>query len=173
MGIFIPALMLARGSQVVAADETTVLEVTRIKEYQTEQIVVLHADSAAPFKTTANHRMILPMGNGSSANCEVLAGDLQAGMMVMGSTGITRRLTKVETLAQQALVLGITFNPDQAVAAFPPPPEVIVSKGLAPRMRRPTRRSGMNRRGRGSIDRGMGEDCNLSLPDTAPGEYQD
>ena len=59
-------------------------------------------------------------------------------------------------------VVAITFHPDKAVACFLPPEEpLVLTKGLTPK---PIRRG--IRRG------GAGHEL-VSLPDTAPGEYED
>ena len=59
-------------------------------------------------------------------------------------------------------VLAITFYPDKAVACFLPPQEpLVLTKGLTPK---PTRRG---------IRHGSGAHELMSLPDTAPGEYED
>ena len=61
-------------------------------------------------------------------------------------------------------VLAITFYPDKAVACFLPPQEpLVLTKGLTPK---PFRRG----KGKG---RSSASHETVSLPDTAPGEYQD
>lgn len=59
-------------------------------------------------------------------------------------------------------VLAITFNPDKAVAAFPPPEEpVLLTKGLT---QKKMRRGGMGNRTQAEV---------MSMPDTAAGDYMD
>ena len=61
-------------------------------------------------------------------------------------------------------VLAITFHPDKAVACFLPPQEpLVLTKGLTPKP---------FRRGKGKSRCAAGHET-VSLPDTAPGEYQD
>ena len=68
-------------------------------------------------------------------------------------------VTCTQVKAQE--VFAITFRPDKAVACFLPPQEpLVLSKGLTEKT---------TRRGKGKGRSGELE----SLPDTAPGEYED
>ena len=71
-------------------------------------------------------------------------------------------LSAFQSQVEDQEVLAITFNPDKAVACFPPPQQpVLLTKGRAPKR---IRRGGMNGRGvKGEV---------MSIPDTA-GEYED
>ena len=71
------------------------------------------------------------------------------------------KLPPVITQVEAQEVLAITFHPDKAVACFLPPQEpLVLTKGLTPK---PIRRG---------IRRGAGHEL-MSLPDTAPGDYED
>lgn len=170
--IYLPAAMLARGSKIVAADGISELEVTAVTAQQSVEITQLHVgEEVPPLRTTPNHRIMIPGRDGDTQAGYVPAGELSTGDSVMCALDVIRQLTHVETRPEATSVFAISFHPDEPVAAFRPPPNVILSLGLPSRRRR-TRRSGMNRRGRqhGQDDNA---DDNISIPDTAPGPYAD
>eukprot|EP00442_Polarella_glacialis_P021766 CAMPEP_0115111570 /NCGR_PEP_ID=MMETSP0227-20121206/40117_1 /TAXON_ID=89957 /ORGANISM="Polarella glacialis, Strain CCMP 1383" /LENGTH=253 /DNA_ID=CAMNT_0002510959 /DNA_START=132 /DNA_END=894 /DNA_ORIENTATION=+ len=153
----LPALMLVRGSTVEAADGMTVLEVTSVRRHQTQQLTELQAGDAT-IRITPNHRIVTAEG------AVALAMDLRVGDYVLCSSGL-KQLTSVETWDEEAEVFAITFSP----ATFLPPPGMVLSLGQAASMGR-TRRSGMNRRGQHNA---ASSNDMVSIPDTAPGAYQD
>jgi len=157
----LPALMLVRGSTVEAADGMTVLEVTSVRRHQTQQVTELQAGDAT-IRITPNHRIVTAEG------AVALAMDLRVGDYVLCSSGL-KQLTSVETWDEEAEVFAITFSPDEAVATFLPPPGMVLSLGQAASTGR-TRRSGMNRRGQHNA---ASSNDMVSIPDTAPGAYQD
>jgi len=169
LGVFFQSAQdLVRGSFVASADETRTLEVTGVRAHPAEQVVHLHAgEGVAPLKVTPSHRVAVSVDAAGNLDFRP-AGELQEGDRVLCSGGTARELTRVEILAaEEATAIEISFHPDEAVAVFHPPCEVILTKGQAPQNRRsrPCRRSGMNRRGRGALPDQGGEQ--LSVPDTA------
>jgi hypothetical protein len=138
---FVAARDLSRGSLVIAADGETILEVTSIKEEQTQTVVELHAEGAAPFKTTASHRVMVPAYGAKPI--AVRAGDIKEGAFVLCTANVAEKVTQVKTLDEEASIVAVSFKPDEAVAAFLPPPSVILTKGLT---FKPTRRGGMNKK---------------------------
>jgi len=158
---------LVKGSFVTNADETRTIEVIGINSHPAEHVVHLHAgENVTPLKVTSSHRVLVP-GDTADALDVCLAANLKEGDRVICSGGITRELTHVAHLTEEAQVLEITFRPDEAVAVFHPPSEAILTKGQAPqnKARKPCRRSGMNRRGRSACPGVEGKQ--LSVPDTA------
>jgi len=150
---FLSGSDLVRGSLVVAADGITVLEVKDIEKYFANEIMELEAGDFK-MKVTPSHRVLAPsQGTTDVSPVEIRAEKLQVGDHVLCSGGSVKKLTQVAKLPVQVEVLAITFYPDEAVAVFLPPTEPILTKGHFPvRIRRPTRRSGMNKRGWGKHD---------------------
>jgi len=138
---FVAAGDLSRGSHVVAADGRTILEVASVKQEQTSKVIELHAEDAAPFKTTASHRVMVPAYGAKPI--AIRAGDIQEGAFVLCTANVAKKVTQVKTLDETASVVAVSFKPDEAVAAFLPPPSMILTKGLT---FKPTRRGGMNKK---------------------------
>mmetsp|Transcript_51016 Transcript_51016/g.163256 ORF Transcript_51016/g.163256 Transcript_51016/m.163256 type:complete len:725 (+) Transcript_51016:72-2246(+) len=158
---------LVKGSFVANADETRTLEVISIKAHPAEHIVQLDAGGdVAPLKVTPSHRVAVP-GDTACGLDFCPAGNLKEGDRVLCSGGTARELTHAAILTEEATVMEILFHPDEAVAVFHAPSEMILTKGQDPqnKTKKPCRRSGMNRRGRGALPGQEGEQ--LSVPDTA------
>lgn len=168
---FLHAQDLGRGSLVMAADNRTVLEVIDVVQLPAQSILQLEADGAI-LKVIASHRVMVPSSDGVGQHSEALAGELRAGDWVICSSGTARQLSRVEALEEQEPVMAITFQPDEAVAAFQLP-EAILTRGQVARPKRATRRSGMHRRGRGRTTDQTGGNDQWSIPATAAGEYSD
>ncbi|CAE7541410.1 unnamed protein product [Symbiodinium sp. CCMP2592] len=159
---------LQKGSQVVAGDGKTLLEVVEIsKEAQAGEVVDLWA-GAAMLRVTPDHRVQVPDESGEAGRVYVPAGNLKAGDFVMLDAGEPVALTSAETRPMECKVLKIVFKPDLPVAVFSSP-TCILSKG---HKKKPTtaRRGGMCQRGKEAVDP---IDEGASIPDTAAGEYMD
>ena len=159
---------LQKGSQVLAGDGKTVLEVVEIsKEGQATEVVDLQA-GAATLRVTPDHPVQIPDERGEPGRHVYMpAGKLKAGDFVMLDSGEPVALTSVEPQAMECKVLKIVFKPDLPVAVFSSP-SCILSKGHKKKPQ--VRRSGMGGRGKGSADP---MDGGASIPDTAAGEYMD
>eukprot|EP00418_Pyrodinium_bahamense_P079962 CAMPEP_0179062144 /NCGR_PEP_ID=MMETSP0796-20121207/26781_1 /TAXON_ID=73915 /ORGANISM="Pyrodinium bahamense, Strain pbaha01" /LENGTH=702 /DNA_ID=CAMNT_0020759051 /DNA_START=1 /DNA_END=2109 /DNA_ORIENTATION=+ len=167
--VFLAGRDLMKGSLVEGAIGNCVLEVVKIAKHQAEEIVELQVGDFT-LEITPSHRVLIPGFAGTaSETSEVEAGRLQVGDLVMCSDGKARHVVRTELMKQRTEVLEITFIPDEAVAVFLPPDRAILTKGHLPKARKATRRSGMNRRGQRDIAR----DASMSIPDTAPGEYEE
>lgn len=150
---------LQRGAKILSADGD-LIEVIKAEVQKTTKLVELELDQAVPFSTTPNHRIMVP-SDGDDATVKAI--DLKLGSWVMCSDGMAKKVIGMKLIhVESQEVLAITFHPDKAVACFPPPQEpLVLTKGLTPK---PIRRG--IRRG------GAGHEL-VSLPDTAPGEYED
>ena len=157
---------LQKGSQVLAGDGKTVLEVVDIsKEAQTTKVVVLQAGGAT-LRVTPDHPVQVPNEGGNAGRPLCMpAGKLKVGELVMLDSGEAVALTSAETLAMECNVLKIVFKPDLPVAVFSSP-SCILSKG---HQKLQTRRGV---RGRGK-EAAHPTDEGASIPDTAAGEYMD
>merc|ERR1712007_72498 len=146
---FQTAHSLQRGSEVLAADETTTLEVTKVVLHKAKNVTYLEAGEAK-LTVSGNHRMMVPNG-------EVRAAELNIGDEVMCrvSSGeiMPQALTDVLVLVDDEAdpeVLEATFRPDLPVAVFQHPTSTMLCKG-----------SKMKR-----IRRGLRKSCRNSIPDT-------
>ena len=159
---------LQKGSQVLAGDGKTVLEVVEIsKEGQATEVVDLQA-GAATLRVTPDHPVQIPDERGEPGRHVYMpAGKLKAGDFVMLDSGEPVALTRVEPQAMECKVLKIVFKPDLPVAVFSSP-SCILSKGHKKKSQ--VRRSGMGGRGKDSANP---MDGGASIPDTAAGEYMD
>ena len=168
MDLFREGRDLQKGSQVLAGDGKTVLEVVEIsKEGQATEVVDLQADSAT-LRVTPDHPVQIPDESGEPGRHVYMpAGKLKAGDFVMLDSGEPVALTSAETQPSECKVLKIVFKPDLPVAVFSSP-SCILSKGHKKKSQ--VRRSGMGMRGKDSIDP---MDGSASIPDTAAGEYMD
>ena len=168
---------LHKGSQVVAADGKTVLEVVEIKEAQATQVVDLHVGTDM-LRVTPDHRVQVPDGGGKLD--ETLyrpAGQLEEGHSVILESGEAAKLTAVHLKEMDCKVLKIVFQPDLPVPVFSGP-TCILSKGHGghEKKSRGVRRGGMCQRGREASDPTDGAfdpTEGASIPDTAAGEYMD
>ena len=154
---------LQKGSQVLAGDGKTVLEVVDIsKEAQTTKVVDLQAGSAT-LRVTPDHPVQVPNEGGNAGRPLCMpAGKLKVGELVMLDSGEPVALTSAETLAVECKIV---FKPDLPVAVFSSP-SCILSKG---HQKLQTRRGV---RGRGK-EAAHPTDEGASIPDTAAGEYMD
>mmetsp|Transcript_119649 Transcript_119649/g.217395 ORF Transcript_119649/g.217395 Transcript_119649/m.217395 type:complete len:430 (+) Transcript_119649:80-1369(+) len=160
---FVSARDLSRGSLVVAADAKTSLQVISIKEDETLKVIELHAEDAAPFKTTASHRVMVPAYG--TKPIAIRAGDIKEGAFVLCTANIAKKVIQVKTLDEKASIVAISFMPDEPVAAFMPPSSMILTKGLT---FKPTRRGGMHKK----LSKSIEPDCDLMSLKTE-GEYED
>ena len=157
---------LQKGSQVLAGDGKTFLEVVEIsKEARTTKVVDLQAGTAT-LRVTPDHPVHVPNEGGNAGRPLCMpAGKLKVGDFVTLDSGEPVALTSAETLPMECNVLKIVFKPDLPVAVFSSP-SCILSKG---HQKLQTRR-GVRGRGKEAahpVDEGA------SIPDTAAGEYMD
>lgn len=164
---FLQCQDLVPGSRIVAADDATILEVTKIEMREADHIVMLKAGDAV-LRVTPCHRVVALADDSDNVTEDVCAGKLLKGRRILGSGGVPMELTEVQTVSEQIKVFEIAFHPDMPVKAFEPP-AAILTKGQAFK-KNSIRRGGMNRRGKAG---GGGYECNQSIPNTAPGEYAD
>ena len=167
MDVFREGSDLQEGSQVLAGDGETVLEVVEIsKEARTKKVVDLQA-GAATLRVTPDHPVQVPDENGQ-AGCRLYmpAGKLKVGDFVMLDSGEPVALTTAETLPMECKVLKIVFKPDLPVAIFSSP-SCILSKGHKKLQKRRSLRGRRGQEPADPIDEGA------SIPDTAAGEYMD
>ncbi|OLP91011.1 Carnosine synthase 1 [Symbiodinium microadriaticum] len=166
MDVFREGSDLQIGSQVLAGDGETVLEVVEIKEARATEVVDLKA-AGATLLVTPDHPVPIPNAEGKAGGHHCLpAGKLKVGDFVMNSSGEPVALTTAETLAMECKVLKIVFKPDLPVAVFPNPSSCILSKGQKKSQKRRSVR-GRGQQAADPIDEGA------SIPDTAAGEYTD
>eukprot|EP00435_Cladocopium_sp_Y103_P034801 s888_g9.t1 len=158
-GVWAAAKDLQKGAKIVSADGD-LIDVIKVEVQKTTKLVELELDQAVPFSTTPNHRIMVP-SDGDDATVKAI--DLKLGSWVMCSDGMAKKVIGMKLIPVESQeVVAITFHPDKAVACFLPPQEpLILTKGLTPK---PIRRG---------IRRGGGSHELMSVPDTAPGEYED
>ena len=168
MDFFCEGRDLQKGSQVVAGDGKTVLEVVEIsKESQATEVVDLQAGSAT-LRVTPDHPVQVPDESGKAGHHLYMpAGKLKAGDLVMLDSGEPVPLIMAEARPFESKVLKIVFNPDVPVAVFSSP-SCILSKGHKKKLQA-GRRGGMCQRVKEVSDPMDG----ASIPDTAAGEYMD
>ena len=166
MDVFREGSDLQIGSQVLAGDGETVLEVVEIKEARTTEVVDLKA-AGATLLVTPDHPVLVPDAGGKGG-CHLYmpAGKLKVGDFVMNNSGEPVALTTAETLPTECNVLKIVFKPDLPVAVFPNPSSCILSKG----QKKSQNRRSVRGRGQAAVDP---IDGGASIPDTAAGEYTD
>lgn len=107
---------------------------------------------------------MVPYGNQPHA---VAAKDLQIGSFVLCSDTMARKVSCITTLGEEREVLAIAFKPDEPVAVFEAPIEMVMTKGLRGKA---TRRSGMNKRASPQPDQSVQVS---EFVGTASGEYRD
>ena len=167
---------LKKGSQVVAGDDETILEVAKNPEISKATDIVRLQAGAAILQVTQDHLLQVPdlksleegvadvthVKEGAGIAKYVAAGTLKEGDFVMLDSGEPVALTSVESWSADCEVLKMVFEPDLPVACFTCPP-CILSKGHA-NFR--TRRGGMCQRGKGIPDMYQTADSS-SIPVTA------
>ena len=165
---FLPGRELMKGSQVVAGDDKTILEVAEVpKVCKATEAVQLQA-GAATLQVTRDHLVQVADAKGELGGGLYLpAGDLKPGNLVVLDSGEAEALTTVKLLLTDCEVLKIVFEPDLPVAVFSRPP-CILSKGH--KKKPPIRRRGFCPRTKGTMDETA--DGRVSIPITA-GEYMD
>ena len=163
---------LQKGSQVVAGDGETMVEVCEAPVlWQAEGFVRLQA-GAVMLEVTAEHPVQVPLaddamhdGEGVGSARYVEAGKLKKGDLVMLDAGEPAALTSVEPESGDCEVLKLAFKPNLPVAVFSCPP-CILSKGANskpdPRRGKKCRRRGQRAKGEESADDGR-----ASMPNTA------
>ena len=155
---------LKRGSQVVAGDGETILEVAAPPEIcPATEVVDLQAGDAT-LRVTPDHPVQVPDARGELEKTLYLpAGQLKVGDWVVLDSGEASQLTGVNLQATECEVLKIVFEPDLPVAVFSPPP-CIRSKG---HKKKPSmRRGGECRKGKAVVEQAVAAG---SIPDTALG----
>ncbi|CAE7797483.1 unnamed protein product [Symbiodinium sp. CCMP2456] len=154
------------GSQVLAGDGKTVVEVVEIKEARATEVVDLKA-AGATLRVTPDHPVQIPdAGAKAGRHLYLPAGKLKVGDFVMNNSGEPVALTTAQTLPTECNVLKIVFKPDLPVAVFPNPSSCILSKGH----KKSQNRRSVRGRGQEAADP---MDEGASIPDTAAGEYTD
>ena len=170
MDVFREGSDLQKGSQVLAGDGETVLEVVEIsKEARTKKVVDLaggccntagdpRPSRAGPRCRTARRDAVICYARG-----QVEGGRLRDEL----DSGEPVALTTAETLPMECKVLKIVFKPDLPVAIFSSPSSCILSKGHRRSCRIVAASVGGDKEPADPIDEGA------SIPDTAAGEYTD
>ena len=155
---------LKKGSQVMAGDGETILEVAAPPEICPATEVVSLQAGGATLRVTPDHPVQVPDARGELDKIlYVRAGQLKVGDSVVLDSGEAAELTGVNLQATECEVLKIVFEPDLPVAVFSPPP-CIQSKGH--KKKPSTRRAGQCRKGKAVMDPADGAG---SIPDTAVG----
>ncbi|CAK9107471.1 unnamed protein product [Durusdinium trenchii] len=160
-GQFLSGADLYKGSQILAADWTTVLQVALPPEKQAARATLLLHAQEAKLQVTPDHRVVL--GNGHL----VAAAELKVGDEVMVGEQVPTKLTSIEFVPGPETVLKIAFQPDMPVAVFSPP-ACIHSHG---HKLQEIRRAGKHCRRKGRKMTVQAD--SWSIPDTAPGYYSD
>ena len=162
---------LQKGSQVVAGDGETILEVCEAPVLSQAKGFVRLQAGAAMLEVTPEHPVQVPAtagmeGGAGGGSCRyVPAGSLEPGALVMLDSGEHAALTDVTTETGDCEVLKIAFNPNRPVAVFSCPP-CILSKGA--NSKPTTRRAKMGRRrGQASTEEETADDGRASMPNTA------
>eukprot|EP00439_Symbiodinium_sp_Y106_P021410 s4129_g2.t1 len=156
---------LQKGSQVVAGDDATILEVAKRPEIcEASEVVELKAGDAV-LQVTSDH-LVATGEPEAEESVYRAAGQLKVGDLVMLDSGEAAALTSVAVRRTDCQVLKIVFEPDLPVAVFSRP-SCILSLGhkRKPPIRRGGRSSKVPRSADDSLDR-------ASIPDTA-GDYMD
>ncbi|CAE7541360.1 unnamed protein product [Symbiodinium sp. CCMP2592] len=163
---FLKGRDLQKGSQVVAGDGETLLEVALPPEICLATEVVDLQAGGAMLRVTPDHPVQVPDARGELDKILYIpAGQLKVGDSVVLDSGEAAELTGVNFQATECEVLKIVFEPDLPVAVFSAPP-CIQSKG---HQKKPPRRSGECRKGAGGEGVVDPTDGAVSIPDTAVG----
>eukprot|EP00419_Tripos_fusus_P056951 CAMPEP_0172910032 /NCGR_PEP_ID=MMETSP1075-20121228/183862_1 /TAXON_ID=2916 /ORGANISM="Ceratium fusus, Strain PA161109" /LENGTH=166 /DNA_ID=CAMNT_0013768103 /DNA_START=509 /DNA_END=1009 /DNA_ORIENTATION=- len=166
MAFYVHAEDLRKGSQVLSADGSKMLEVIRTETQHTSKLIELHVEGSAPFITTPTHRIMVPI-YGAEPQAQK-AEDLKTGSFVLCTNSIARKVSCVTTLCEEREVLAIAFKPDEPVTVCSVPCSMVLTKGLKVKA---TRRSGMNKRAN-NPEQDLSEQASAFLC-TEPGEYSD
>ncbi|CAE7541503.1 unnamed protein product [Symbiodinium sp. CCMP2592] len=163
---------LRKGSQVVAGDDETIMEVCEAPVLcQAKEIVRLQAGGAT-LRVTADHPVQIPpeegpkKGGEGGGSCRYApAGSLKPGALVMLDSGEPAALTGVASETGDFEVLKLAFKPNRSVAVFSCPPSIL-SKGA--NSKPAIRRAKMGqRRGQGSTAEENADEGRASMPNTA------
>ena len=141
---------LVKGSEVVAGDDQTILQVSEPpKVCKASEAVRLQA-GAATLQVTPDHLVqAVEDDELEASNSYRPAGKLKLGDRVVLDSGEAAALTSVTTFPVDCEVLKLVFQPDLPVAVFACPP-CILSKG---HKKKPvTRRAGMCPKGKETVD---------------------
>ena len=159
---------LKKGSQVVAGDDASILEVAKTPEIcDASEVVELQA-GAATLRVTPDHLVQVADAKGEAEGSLYLAaGKLKAGDLVMLDSGEPVALSSVVIRRMACQVLKIVFEPYLPVAVFSRPTCIL---SLGHKKKPPIRRGGRSQGGPGPSDDSM--DGGVSVPITA-GEYMD
>ncbi|CAE7783222.1 unnamed protein product [Symbiodinium sp. CCMP2592] len=159
---------LKKGSQVVAGDDASILEVAKTPEICDAREVVELQAGAAVLQVTPDHLVQVADPKGKAEdNLYLAAGNLKTGDLVMLDSGEVAALTSVVMRRMPCQVLKIVFEPYLPVAVFSRPACIL---SLGQKKKPPVRRGGKSHAGPGPSDDSMrGE---VSIPITA-GEYMD
>ena len=116
---------LKKGSQVLAADDETILEVSEAaKVCKATEVVRLQA-GAATLQVTPDHPVQVPDASGKlDIGLFAPAGELKEGDLVLLDSG-EAALTSVDICSGSCEVLDIVFQPDLPVAVFRCPPCIL------------------------------------------------
>ncbi|OLP84741.1 hypothetical protein AK812_SmicGene34352 [Symbiodinium microadriaticum] len=157
---------LKKGSQVVAGDDTSILEVAKTPEIcDASEVVELQA-GAATLQVTPDHLVRVADPKGEAEDSVYLAaGQLKAGDLVMLDSGEVAALSSVVLRREACQVLKIVFEPYMPVAVFSRPTCIL---SLGHKKKRPIRRGGRSR----EVPSDDSMDGGVSVPVTA-GEYMD
>lgn len=145
---FLSGEQLVKGSQVLADDCQTILEVARNPEQvDVNEVLELRAGDTSLF-VTSDHRVPVLRANTertAEQSCDVQAKDLQPGDRIFVNGSPTKLSSANElVLPQTQRGLKIVFQPDMPVAVFTPPPAISTTGVAIKRIRQ----SGMNKRGK-------------------------
>ena len=161
---------LVKGSQVVAGDDETILEVAEAPQVCKAMEAVQLQAGGATLQVTPDHLVQVADAKGELGSADYQfrpAGKLKLGDMVVLDSGEPEALTGVNIFSVDCEVLKLVFEPDLPVAVFSCPP-CILSKGH--KKKPPTRRAGMSTKVTRTLD--QAPDDGVSIPITA-GEYMD
>ncbi|CAE7751050.1 unnamed protein product [Symbiodinium sp. CCMP2592] len=158
---------LKKGSQVVAGDDASILEVAKTPEIcEASEVVELQAGDAV-LRVTPDHLVQVSPKGDTEESLYLEAGKLKVGDLVMLDSGEPVALSSVVIRPIICQVLKIVFEPYLPVAVFSRPTCIL---SLGHKKKRPIRRGGRIREGAGPSDDSM--DGGVSVPITA-GEYMD
>ena len=117
---------LKKGSQVVAGDDKTILEVATNPELCHATEVVDLLAGAATLRVTPDHLVQVPdAAGGSGKNRYLPAGKLAVGDLVMLDSGEPVALDSIAIRPTECEVLKVAFEPDLPVAVFSCPPCIL------------------------------------------------
>ena len=157
---------LKKGSQVLAGDDASILEVAKTPEIcEASEVVELQAAAATLWVTPDHLVQVADPKDDTEESLFLAAGQLKVGDLVMLDSGKVAALSSVVLRREACQVLKIVFEPYMPVAVFSRPTCIL---SLGHKKKRPIRRGGRSREG--PLDDSM--DGRVSVPITA-GEYMD